>query len=799
VSAFEQESLSLYAREGDSDAFRRIVERHEGMVYAACYRILGNAGDAEDASQDCFLQLTRHAPKLRAPIAGWLHLRAVRSSIDLLRSNKARRARERRAVRRERTSPPTWEDLKIAVDQEIGELPEELRTPIVLYYLEGRKQEEIAAELGIGQTAVSKRLSRGVEQLRQRLHKAGWTTTAVLLSGLLLKNSAEAAPATLTAALGKMALAGSAVREAAAGSAAIGAAKAAVGGGFMMSKAGLIVAVAMVLVLVAAAVSVVASQQMPATGEASPGAMQEEQTAVGEYDVTIPDDWKQMISVGKLSLVGSPFYGVPWDWGVHPVVRVNLPVKNLTAETLYLSLNYASRNKGERRGGTGMGICYTFAPGEERVLDALAPVASLDWPVRFLIRMGPPRLGEPPTEYTAHTVVVTVDPLPVAGAVALADRVTTNAGSDNDLDISAVRLARTGENANILAFDARNNTDKPLCIGAYVGVCAIEGFKDAEPMGRDRGAFTQEMFSVPAHGSKTFEMPYDIPSTTKEPTLAFTVFEPREEHVEYGERDIRRQDVALLAWGSLGLKEAAERGECLIPEMVPVKERADLTEKTESAHFVYYYRPESYAQEHLEEVISQRERAYKHLSESLDMQLPERVRLDLYPDMEAKGLGSGTTWTPANTVNNQRIAEVYSQSSTTDPYHELAHIFSYHFPNYVTNKAGGLVEGFAVYFDERNISPESSNAISRDELLAGKLPTMSEMFFIDGVQLEAVSVIDFLLRKDLAKFKTFYVDVTGTPTDEALQNAALKTYGLSIEQLEGEWHEYLKASEPSAN
>jgi len=81
----EQALLARYAERGDADAFRALVERHEDMVFAACNRILRNAADAEDAAQDCFLQLTRKAAQLRAPIAGWLHRVAVRMSLKLLR------------------------------------------------------------------------------------------------------------------------------------------------------------------------------------------------------------------------------------------------------------------------------------------------------------------------------------------------------------------------------------------------------------------------------------------------------------------------------------------------------------------------------------------------------------------------------------------------------------------------------------------------------------------------------------------------------------------------------------------
>ena len=96
------------------------------------------------------------------------------------------------------------------MDKAIEGLADDLRVPIIGYYLQGRSQAEIAAELKVTQATISNRLRRGTEQLRERLVKAGVTLSVALLASLLSTNAVEAAPLTLTAALGKMALAGAA-------------------------------------------------------------------------------------------------------------------------------------------------------------------------------------------------------------------------------------------------------------------------------------------------------------------------------------------------------------------------------------------------------------------------------------------------------------------------------------------------------------------------------------------------------------------------------------------------------------
>jgi RNA polymerase sigma factor (sigma-70 family) len=223
--------LARYAQSRDANAFRALFEVHQHMVYAVCHRVLGNREDAEDAAQSCFFQLALKAAKLKAPVAGWLHKVAVNVSVDMLRQRSSRAARAAKAQElRPQPAEPSWEEIRGCVDEAIAELPEDLRAPVVLYYLEGRKQGEVAEELGITQPAVSGRIERGVSALRKRLAKAGFMAGIVgpagvaALAAMLSTNAAEAAPPALSAALGKMALAGVGAGAVGAGTGAAGAA-----------------------------------------------------------------------------------------------------------------------------------------------------------------------------------------------------------------------------------------------------------------------------------------------------------------------------------------------------------------------------------------------------------------------------------------------------------------------------------------------------------------------------------------------------------------------------------------------
>ncbi len=80
------------ACDGDSEAFRSLVERHSRYVFNVAYRLTGSAPDAEDVVQDTFLKAYRQLSRFeaRADFRTWLHRIAVNRSIDLIRSRKHR-------------------------------------------------------------------------------------------------------------------------------------------------------------------------------------------------------------------------------------------------------------------------------------------------------------------------------------------------------------------------------------------------------------------------------------------------------------------------------------------------------------------------------------------------------------------------------------------------------------------------------------------------------------------------------------------------------------------------------------
>src|SRR5262245_10824633 len=187
VGLTDAQLLDRFAGGGDPAqvAFEAIVRRHGPMVLGVCRRVLGDLHAAEDAFQATFLVLAFRARAIRREdsLGPWLHGVAIRL---------ARRSRSLALRRREGSRPlpepavpgPTGDsaDLRPALDEELGRLPEKYRRPVVLCYLEGLTQEEAARALGWTKGTVSGRLARAKELLRGRLTRRGLAPAAGLLA-----------------------------------------------------------------------------------------------------------------------------------------------------------------------------------------------------------------------------------------------------------------------------------------------------------------------------------------------------------------------------------------------------------------------------------------------------------------------------------------------------------------------------------------------------------------------------------------------------------------------------------------
>jgi RNA polymerase sigma factor (sigma-70 family) len=194
----DTELLERFAARHEEAAFAALVERYGSIVLGVCRRVLGDVHDAEDAFQATFLALARKAGSIRRSeaLGSWLYRVAYRMAVRARAHFAAQRAQETiAAAQRPTTEAPdlSWRDLWPVLDEELNRLPEKYRAPLVLCFLEGKTNEEAAAELGWPSGSVRGRVARGRALLRERLLRRGVTLPAAALATALSPTETSAA------------------------------------------------------------------------------------------------------------------------------------------------------------------------------------------------------------------------------------------------------------------------------------------------------------------------------------------------------------------------------------------------------------------------------------------------------------------------------------------------------------------------------------------------------------------------------------------------------------------------------
>jgi RNA polymerase sigma factor (sigma-70 family) len=203
--------LGRFAREGDEEAFAALMRRHGPLVMGVCRRLLRHEQDAEDVFQATFLVLERKASHLawRTSVGNWLYEVAYRLALRTRCDESRRRAREVLVpVLPEPESPSdvARRDLVMALDEELHRLPERLRAPLLLCYLDGATQDEAARQLGWSLRTLRRRLEQGRELLRLRFTRRGVTLSVALLTANLTPSANATLPHCIIAGTARAAL-----------------------------------------------------------------------------------------------------------------------------------------------------------------------------------------------------------------------------------------------------------------------------------------------------------------------------------------------------------------------------------------------------------------------------------------------------------------------------------------------------------------------------------------------------------------------------------------------------------------
>lgn len=186
----EDEILIRDFLSGNSNAFDRLVVKHQSLVFNLCFRIVGDYDDASDCAQETFIKVHNSLKKFgfRSSFTTWLYRIAINTCRNMLSSSGTRIRKN--MVRIDRQGDAGGDSIEIndcsfdpgalfekneqagMIHRAIDSLPEELKVLVVLRDLEGNSYDEIAEITGVNLGTVKSRLARARHLLRESLREA---------------------------------------------------------------------------------------------------------------------------------------------------------------------------------------------------------------------------------------------------------------------------------------------------------------------------------------------------------------------------------------------------------------------------------------------------------------------------------------------------------------------------------------------------------------------------------------------------------------------------------------------------
>jgi RNA polymerase sigma-70 factor (ECF subfamily) len=161
---------------GRKEAFDRLVELHYGRLHRLACTMTGSSEDAADLVQETFLAAMKSAPNFRADakLTTWL-IAILRNqfSLHLRGLRKWRHAPLEAAGSVGAPEPrPAMRPAVAAILERVRSLPEELRSPLVLFYLEGMRYADIAEAMECPVGTIRSRLFEARERLKKMMEGA---------------------------------------------------------------------------------------------------------------------------------------------------------------------------------------------------------------------------------------------------------------------------------------------------------------------------------------------------------------------------------------------------------------------------------------------------------------------------------------------------------------------------------------------------------------------------------------------------------------------------------------------------
>jgi RNA polymerase sigma-70 factor (ECF subfamily) len=170
------------ARNGDNNAFRRLVEQNQHKVAATVIGMLGNCPEADDVGQETFVRFYRSLDQFRgeSSVGTYLTQIAINLSLNELKRRKRRntlffsRSEVKMETATEKNDPKKKKELKEIVRLGLEKLDPKHRAVAVLRLIEGYSTKETARILRLPAGTVLSRLARAQKKLREILTPLYW-------------------------------------------------------------------------------------------------------------------------------------------------------------------------------------------------------------------------------------------------------------------------------------------------------------------------------------------------------------------------------------------------------------------------------------------------------------------------------------------------------------------------------------------------------------------------------------------------------------------------------------------------
>ena len=200
--------LQQFARAGDQGAFHELVHRHINLVFATALRKVGDAGGAQEISQNVFGILARKAWRF-APddsVPAWLYKTALLESKSWLRGEMRRRRREETAVELGTTmktpeDEPAFNALVPLLDEALLSLREKDRAALLLRFYEKQSLREVGGRMGVSEGAAQKRVETALENISRFFQRRGFKTATTAAATAALQQTSASVPAVTTLAI----------------------------------------------------------------------------------------------------------------------------------------------------------------------------------------------------------------------------------------------------------------------------------------------------------------------------------------------------------------------------------------------------------------------------------------------------------------------------------------------------------------------------------------------------------------------------------------------------------------------